>query len=796
MFRIKVMIFLILPFIGLSQVEIKGKITHKSEPIPFANVFLTVPESETIAAGTITNEDGSFVLQVEEGRYNLTVSFLGFNEWTKEIQVNGQMIIEDIELEEEDNRLDEVVLVSKKKIIERKVDRLVFNVENSISASGGDAVDALRVAPGIRVQNDEITMIGKSGMRILVDGRLMQLTGDELTNFLSTISADDIKSIEIITNPPAKYEAEGNSGLINIIFKKGSRNSWNNAISLTYNQAPYDYYALRNNFTYNKDKVKLLVNLNSRLGDYQEIEEMDVFYPDGIWKTELKRVIQQKYFSGRLEFDYELGERSIIGIQYIGTILEPDIRDKSNTEIFNTSNTIDSLLVTNGFTDDNTSNHSLNLHYNTELDTLGRKISVDLDYFNYDSSQDRDFVTNSATSTNQFLNTITAQNNIIDQDFINYSARIDVEHPFNFANISYGAKYSFINNENAPKYFEIINGTPVMDTNLSDEFEYEEETSAIYINASKDLSEKWKVQLGLRYENTDTEGISKTLNQVNKNSYAKLFPTFYLSYAMNDNNAFSFSYGKRINRPSYAFLNPFRFYTNSNIYSEGNPFLQPSFTDNLEFTHIYKNKLTTNLYASITTDGFGPVSSVNEATNEQIITRENFYNLYNYGLTETFTFSPFTWWDSQNTGNLGYSYTDFYNSNVDAEEQNGFGFYIATYNTFLLNKAKTLTGQINYWYSGPSKTLLYQNSDAFNVDLVLKYNMLDNNLQATMGMYDVFNTSPVKNTYFINNVRQTYQMFPSNQYFRLSLLYKFGNKKINAQNRSTGNEEERRRAGL
>lgn len=796
MIKTKVLLILLLPYWVFTQEEVKGIVTNEISPMAFVNVFLTNHEKE-IVAGTITEDDGSFNLNVEKGLYTINISFLGYANWTKSIEVGAVPIdLGSIVLQEEKNSLDEVVLISKKRTIERKVDRLVFNLANNIAAIGGNAIDALKMAPGIRIQDDEIIMIGKSGMKVLVDGRLIQLADNELTSYLGTISADDIDKIEIITNPPAKYEAEGNSGLINIIYKKGAKNSWSNSTTVTYTQGPYAYFDFGNNFYYNRNKVKFLVNFSSNFGDYQEIEDLNIFYSDGLWKTQLERIINQKHTSGRIEFDYQLTNKTTIGVQYLGTISEPDMSDYSNTEIFNSASTVDSLLITRGFNKDDTNNYALNLHLITKLDTIGRKISLDLDYFNYDSKQDRDFITNSTTATNNYLNLISSSRNIINQELSNLSGRLDIEHPTKKVNLSYGGKLSFSKNSNAPRYFDVIGETEVLDENLSDDFDYEEETVAGYFTAAKDFSEKWKMQLGLRYEVTTTKGISKTLNQTNKNEYSKMFPTFYLSYIKNDNNSFSINYGKRINRPSYSFLNPFRFVINSNMYSVGNPFLQPSFTDNIEFSHTYKGKLITNVYFSHTSDGFGPVFSIKEETNEQVISRENFYNQNSYGLTENYTFSPTSWWESQNTLNISYSDSDFYNKNVDSEEQNGIGFYLSSNNTFVINKAKTFKLQLNSWYNSAAKYYIFDNTEALNVDFSLRYSMMDNNLQMFVGIFDIFNSSPVKRTFYGNKVKQTYQMFSSNRYFRASLTYKFGNKKIKGKNRDFGNEEEKNRAGI
>lgn len=786
--------FLLIPLFAISQIKLSGSVIDDIGPTAFANVVL-MDQGGNIIAGTITQEDGVFQMKVTQGgSYILTISFVGLEDWSKEIVLNKDTKLEPILLKQTENNLDEVLLVAKKKLIERKVDRIVFNVENNVSASGGDAIDALSIAPGVRINDNEITMIGKSGMKILIDDRIIQLSGEELVNFLKTIPSDAIKKIEVITNPPAKYEAEGNSGLINIVYKKGDRNSWNNSVSINYVQADFANYRLNNNFSYQKNKLGLLFSVGGKAGNIGVVEDVDVFFPEGVWQTKTNRKDAQDNLSGRLTLDYEVSENSTIGVQYLGNIGTPDIQDKSNVSIFNRTNTLDSLLITNGMSARDLKNHSVNTHFISTLDSLGRKISLDLDYFNYTSDWDRDFRTESYSSNNVFLNTNFSANSLASQNVNNYSARIDVEHPLKIISLSYGAKISFINNNNSTRFFDTLSGTPILDPQQTDEFEYKEKTQAVYINSHKNIGEKWEVQLGLRLENTDTEGISITLDQTNTNNYTQLFPTFYLSYKMNDVNSFSFNYGRRINRPNYSLLNPFRWYINSQSYGEGNPFLEPSFSNNFEFNHIYKGKLTTNIYASTTQDGFGLVTVINENTNEQIYTRQNFYKQYDYGISESYTFNKIDWWQSHNNIGLYYVKSTFSSITLNTPELDQLSYYLQTNNVFLLNKSKTLKAQVNYWYNSSNSSNLFENSASYKLDVAIKYSMLNNSLQVSLGGYDLFRSSRPDMVTNTDGIRQNYNFNFSNRFFRASLTYTFGNKKIRVKAREFGNKDEKRRA--
>lgn len=784
-------IYLLFPIFMLAS-EIKGTVYDEGGILSFANVFLTNQNGE-IVAGAISDEKGEFIFDITEGDYELTVSFIGFVDYKKQLSVSGDVNLGKIVLERDQNTLNEIVVVSKKKLIERKVDRMVFNVENSIAASGGDALDALRVAPGLRISNDDISMVGKSEVRVMVDGRMLQLSGDELTNFLSSISSDDIKKIEVITNPPAKYEASGNGGIVNIVYKKGRRNSWNNATTISHTQSVFGFTSLRNTFSYNKKKVKALLNLSGRIGDMEVIETADLFYPDESWKTLIHRKDKQDFFSGRLELDYDISDNTTIGVQYLQSDAMPDIDDQPVTSIFDLNNNLTSKLETRGVSDRDDKNKSFNTHMITSLDTLGRKLSIDLDYFNYRSNTDRTVITEEFTNQDVSLGTNFSARTLADQEVDNYSAKIDMEHPIKNYNLSYGAKISYVENQYSTTFFNTISGTEVIDPNQTNVFAYEENIQAAYANLSKKIGEKWEVQAGLRLENTQTKGISNT---VVKNDYINFFPTFYLSYLKNDNHSFSFNYGRRINRPFFEFLNPFRWYLYSNFYTAGNPFLQPSFNDNFELSHSFKKSLVTTLGFYYESDGFFNVADVDSNENIFIFRRENFFKKYTYSLSESYVFNEFDWWEANLFANLYYVEVDFDDIGIDLEAiQEKWSFYFSIQNSFILNKKKTLKAQVNYWYDSPFIRNFGEIGESSSLDVTLNY-AIKNNLQITVGAYDLLKDSFPYSRKVTNGVGQVFTGYFSNRNVRVSLKYNFGNKNINVKSRKLGNSEERRRTGL
>ncbi len=781
--------FIVLPFISFSQVKLNGNVKDKEGMLSFVNVILTDSNGE-FKYGTISEENGSFELTIKPETYNVKVSFVGYKEWSRLMTIDADTSLGEIVLESE--TLDEVVVTFKKKLVDYKSDRIVYNVENNISVSGGDALGALKTAPGLMIQNNTISILGKGASRVMINERMVDLSGEELVNFLNSISASDIKNIEVMSNPPAKYEAAGSGGLININLKKGALNSWKNTTSLSYDQNKYNFYTLRNSFIYNKDKIKFMATLNGSKGNVNNKGDLDLYFPDGPWFVKGLEKQKKDAFSGRLSLDYTVSENTTVGVQYFGDYNNPDSNYTNSSTIFNQNMSLDSYLINEGFKDNQIKNHSLNAHSITKLDTLGTTLSFDVDYFNYKSKTDNNFEAKEYSPNSTFLGVTQAAQNNSNQDINNYSFKADVVHPLKKINLNYGAKASVIKSESAIQYYDLMSGTPVYDLNQSNQFEYEENNQAVYVDASKEFTKKLNLQLGLRLESTQTEGFSQTLNQLITTNYTKLFPTAYLSYTHNENNMFSINYGRRIERPSFSLLNPFRVYINSNSYSEGNPFIQPSIADNVDFTYNFKGKLITNAFLNYTSNGFGVVFNSNTATNTQIITRENYYDEYYFGVGQTYIQPINKWWESEHTGYLLGSETKFVNG-LDATPKNSGQLFFSTNSTFSLGKTSKL--RVEYVYSSPFKKGLYSFGYTAGLNVSFRQNFLNDKLSMSLLFNDVLNKAYLRDfTSTVNGVKQVYNENNSSRFFRVTLIYNFGNKKMEESQTNTGNEDEKQRA--
>jgi hypothetical protein len=790
--KLHLLIFLVLPLFCLSQsFKVKGKIADKKTSLEWADISI-VNSEDKIVDGTSTKADGSFEINLKKGTYKIGVSLLGYKDVEKELVVENDIDLGTIILIENTTKLTEVVVQSKKKTIEQKADRLVYNLENNVTTVGGDALSAINTAPGVVVKNDVINILGKGASRVMIDGRIVELTGEELNNFLKSIAASDIKNIEIISNPPAKYEAEGTGGLINIIMKKGTRDSWKNTITASYDQNKYGIYTLRDNFFYNKNKFRFSASLNGKTG-YRYVEEVsNAYFAEGLSSLKATTKMKSENLSGKLAFDYDFSERTTIGFQFMNDKNNPDFTSLIRVDKYDNQNQLKNYTLNDSYTDRDSNNQTYNLHLITKLDSLNRKLSFDADYFNYSSNFDRNFKANNYEPDNSFVDVNQAGINISNQDIDNWSFKADMEHPLQALNLSYGAKVSFTNSISDVFFYNTITGTPVLDPQQSNRFKYTENNQAIYINGDKKINDKWNFQLGLRLENTNTTGFSETLNQETINNYLKLFPTFFASYKKNENNTFSLNYGRRINRPRFDLLNPFRIYISSNSYAEGNPFLKPSFSDNFEFSYSYKEILRTNIYVNSVTNGYGILFTSNPETNTQIITRDNYFKSINFGIGETYSASFAKWWSSENTLYFLGAKTDLI-KDIDALTSNSLQVEFSTNNTFSLSKTSKL--QVDFNYSSPVDDGLYHIGYSSSFNIGFKQDLLNKTLQIAFLANDIFNTSYLKDfTSVVNGVKQVYSNNDSNRFVRLSIVYNFGNKKINVKERSFGNQDERKRA--
>lgn len=688
--------------------------------------------------------------------------------------------------------IEAVTITSKKKLIERKVDRLIFNVENSVAVQGGDAIDALKVTPGVRIQGDEIKLAGKSSVRVLVNDKMVQMSGEDLQNYLKSIPTANIQKIEVITNPPAKYEAEGNSGLINIQLKEARQDNWNATLRSTYQQATYENLTHGVGLSYKKGKFSTLADINYRYGRNLYTNEINYYYPTEHWNNNIFNRNHRKNLGTLLNLQYDLTDKSSIGAQFLASFSDNSADEFNNNRSYSYGDgSLMKYYKTDGVSNGKPRNLSLNLNFNQKIGEKGKKFSVDADYFNSVSPKHNNF--NSALE-DFVLNTTDNQYAINNskQDIKNYSLKTDFEFPYDWANLSFGAKASTTKTDNTvdANFYEALDNSLL--SSQSDHFQYTENTQALYFSLSKTFGKKWEAKAGLRGENTQTKANSISTNQLTNRNYFKLFPTAYLSYKANENSTFSINYGRRIQRPGFSQLNPARWYNNPKSYVTGNPFIQPRFTDNIEFNYGYKSILNINIFAGRTKDDITQVIRHDVVNDAQIFRHENYANSKFAGSTITTNYNPFKFWEA--SAEVSFYYNEV-NPFVDiyAPKYSGWGGYTVLNNSITLNKAKTFIASINYTYNYPSLGVGIATENS-SLDAGFRYLAFDKKLTVGLNFEDIFKNNYTTYENYTSGIRQNFTQYYDTRLVRLSLSYKFGNNKISIKQRNIGNQDEKSRS--
>ncbi len=776
-----------------AQNELTGNISSKLKPIGDVNVILYRAADSALLTSTITDSAGRFAFNdVPSAHYFLKTYHAGYRDTA--IDVLPELLLRrtpvSIDLvQKSEVALKEVSVTYRKPLIERKGDRLVFNVENSIASVGGDALEALGKTPGVRVNGENISIVGKSSVRVMINDRLLEISGGDLINYFKSLSADDISAIEVITNPSAKYDAEGNSGIINIRLKKNSKEGWTVGLRASYIQTTYLNGAGGVTFDYKKNKLTLHTSLNGNEGANAPFSQLFVFYPQQSWYQTDQRKDYAKNVSGQAGVDYQLSKNAVAGISYSGSSGAPNMKEDINTPIYSTNNALDSLLKTTAFTHRRTQYQSVDAYYQCKIDTTGKKITIDANYSTFSDSRDKEYTSETLDNIGSRVAASYKQyKSDGDQDGNIFTLKADADMPYKNCTVSFGGKVTVINNTSGYSFYNSVNGSYVPDTTQGNNFFYTENVQALYASIDKTLK-KWEIQAGLRGELTETKAYSPTLDFTSISQYFKVFPTFNINFKKDDNNTFSLNYGKRIDRPSYWDLNPFKWYFNQYATAEGNPYLQPSYNNNLELDYNYKDFFTAGVYYSRGTNLQDRILVVDNSSDTQKNIIRNFLTTNSYGANLTYVFNKLKWLESNNQLQV------FYTQSVSSLPEtihilHGTSEYLSSSNSVLLNKNKTISGEVNFWYQFAGIDGVDKSSRFYNLDVGLKLKTLHKKMEISAAMSDIFRSST--GTYYttVNDINQVAHNYFDSRMFRFTVKYKFGNDQLKTSQHQAGNQEE------
>ncbi len=649
--------------------------------IDAASISLLKAKDSSLVKISVTDKEGNFVFEnVKEGSYLLLASSTGHGKtYSAPLSIIPEQMtisVPPLQLVAINKNLKEVVVTSKKPFIERKSDRTIVNVEASVTSAGSTALEVLEKSPGLSIDKDgNISLKGKQGVIILIDGRPSYLSGQDLANMLQNMTAAQLDQIEIMTNPPAKYDASGNSGVINIKTRKNKIFGYNGTISSGYTQGYYARFNEGISFNYRNKKINVFSNLNynsnnrkSALFIIRNFREESTKNIKSIFdqKTDMKR--QSSYYNAKIGLDYAVGKKTTLGFVVNGY-------DNPGTEINSTTTFIydpNAVLTsqTNAFVSNETKwkNFSGNLNLRTVLDSAGQEFTTDFDYIQYKSTNIQPLKSSYFDNMGNLTQAPDVLNGVLPSNIKIFSGKIDYTLPLkNGAKFEAGVKSSYVKTDNDARYDSLKVGYSVLDSGRSNHFIYDENINAAYVNYSRPLGKKWTAQVGLRLENTNANGKTtgylynsnqqkfETADTRFNRSYTQLFPTVYIQYTANAKNQFVINYGRRIERPDYEDMNPFVHFLDRYTFEQGNPNLNPQFAHNIELSHTYNSFLNTTVNYTTTNNIIQTVIEQNELTNETFIKKVNIASLKQIGLVVNAQKDIKKWWS-------GSIYANVYNN--------------------------------------------------------------------------------------------------------------------------------------
>lgn len=787
--------------IAQTSSTIKGKISDNSgKALQSVTVSLLKSTDSSLVKADVTDANGAFeMVYGKEGKYLLSYVMIGFERtYSPVFEVkNGQGFdAGSITLQPAATKLQDVTVTSRKPMIEIKADKTVFNVENSINATGSNALELLQKSPGIQVDNNEnISMKGKTGVRIYVDGKMTQLGSQDLAAYLKSINSNDVEAIEMISNPSARYDASGNAGIINIRLKKNKRYGTNGSVNMGLIQGVTPKGNGSVSLNYRDKKVNLFSNVGTNIGRYENTLDLYRVQRDSVYDQKSTNWSNNKSVNAKLGADLFLNSKNTLGFLVTTNFSDNDWTSESNTNIsYNPTKQFVKKLVALNTIPGSRTNMNSNINYRY-ADTSGKEINFDADYGLFRgtgrSYQPNNYLDNTGNMLSQVIN-----RNYTPTDIDIYTAKVDVDQPKWKGKLGYGAKFSYVKTKNTFDFFNDINGVPVKILSRSNSFTYNENVNAAYVNYQRQFSPKWSLQTGLRMEQTNSEGVLTRADGVIqadntvKRSYLDFFPSAALTWTVDQKNTLNLTFSRRIDRPTYQDLNPFENKLDELTYEKGNAFLRPQYTNTIELSHTFKYMLNTTIGYSHVKDF---ATQTTDTTNNATYVQQR--NLATQRILSFSIGSPLPiakWWNGY--ANVWYNYQMFkgkIGANEVKTEIPMFGAYMQ--HTFTLGKG--YNAELSGWFSGPNVWgATWRTKSLGGLDLGFQKQILKKQGTLKLSVTDIFFTNPWTATsnfggLFINGRGQN-----ESRTVRLAFSWRFGNNQVKAaRQRQTGLESEAKR---
>lgn len=780
-----------------NYLNVSGVIKEKknSQAIPFATVSLYLSKDSTLSKGTIADAEGKFVFDnIPTDKYYITAQSIGFKKLTLAVPEDKMTVFIPFDLDDDATLLNEVKVVGNKAIIEKKFDRIIFNVENSPLASGSNVLEALGRTPGVIVnQDDKIKLKGRTDILIMVDNKPVQLSGEGLSSFLKGMASEGIVSIEVI-NSSAKYDASV-SGVLNIKTKKGQVNGFNGNTALSYGRSPLEKVSGNFNMYYKAGKWNFLTYYSRQDNRSRFNSASERRFVNGD-KRSFQDVSQARDSHTqpndiRLGVDYNLHKNHVVGVLFDANINTPSSNRNFLINFKNPFGTIDSTQSTLATTDDKTNFKNFNFNYKGKLDSLGRSINVDVDYATDDYNSLRNFDANLLRQGVFVRNIEKIRTNA------NYATEIrsfktDYTHPLNSkTTIETGFKISDVAIKNMMIFEDNIDTRWIKNDLFSDRTNYQEGIKAAYLSANTALKD-YQIRFGLRVENTSSEIKSLDKNTAVTRNYTNWFPSFAIERSLKNDNSIAFRAKRNISRPSYSDLNPFIFYQNKYNYFQGNPYLLPNITSSVELEFSLGGNLITTLYFNHSKNSL--YESFEQ--NNQTLTTRNFYanidKVQTYGISVSYNKQFFKWWNFQTEMYVDKSHfadSKLWGTGFKTEGQSS---YIGIQQSFTLpNNFRINTGG---FFISPQKYVVGYQQSNYSTDISVIKTFLEKRCSAKLSFNDIFWTQRFNSTTDISNQYERFRSFRDTRLVRLTVSYKFKSKTdVKQRSRDVGSSSEQDR---
>ncbi len=801
--------------------KISGTILDASgKPLSAVTVSLLKAKDSALAKAAVTTKEGNYEFDnIADGEYLVSVTTVGFekkhsDKFSISPAENTQQLAA-LQLAPVVKGLGEVVVVSKRPFIETKIDKTVVNVDASPTNAGATALEVLEKSPGISVDNDgNISLRGKAGVIIMLDGKLSYLSAADLTNLLKNMPASSLDQIEIMTNPSSRYDASGNSGVINIKTKKGKSGGFNGSVMVGITTSIYKpegaLYVIpksQNSFNFNwrKNKINLFGNYNPNYFRGRNLMVFENRFLDenktitGYNNTETRFKFGNNNHTLKLGLDWDANKRNVFGIVVSGFTFSGHPTPVTTGNLSDANRVLESRLVSHTENRIKFKNGTVNLNWKHSFDSTGRELTADLDYVKYSNTSNMVLTTDyyngalQQTGNSQLRGHLPSDINI-------YTFKADYVHPIKDGRFEAGVKSSYVKNDNEVVYENFRNGKWEQDLIRSNHFIYDENINAAYVNFSKQVK-KWSFQAGLRVENTIAHGNQLGNQLVQQTKFKRdttnLFPTAFVSYKLNDKNSLTVSYGRRINRPNYQDLNPFIYFLDSLSYRQGNIYLRPQYTHNIELTHAFNSKFITTLNYNSTDDVISQVikpDPLNPDSKARFLTVDNVASFRNIGLSVTLPVTVNKWWTANLFTNVfNNHYKGVYDTiNIDLAFTS---FMVNITNNF--NLGKGYTGEISGFYRHKGINNLTEMEPIYQVSFGLQKQVMKGKGTVRLNVRDPFAWQEFKGLNQYGRIDGNFHARPDIRQVTANFTYRFGKngQQNNSRRRNSASQDEQNRAG-